>query len=261
MIDSNRHVVLVDLNALLDTRLGTIAMFDESIAVRLSTDTRYVNRHYDHFEELVDHPDFKHDDYVETYQKQNEITLAHSRPTPMMVQLPAIMNGYVADCINNPDKEYVDLHINISPYNDLSAETITEIKAAISIGMSEHVNIKTVSLPINVLSPPYLKENYSHWITYDYGSWFSFHFLSKEKLSEKELQTYSNPRFTIYAPMLFKDKEAYQKYQEVNAAEPDKEKQNNPFISMYFLVYTFFGLEYRTIAEFSILSPVSDIRS
>lgn len=259
MIDSDRHVVLADINALLDTRLGTIAMFDEKIALRLSQDPKYINRHYDHFEELVDHPDFKHSDYEETYQKQNEITLAHSRPTPMLIQLPAIMAGYVADCIENPDKNYVDLHINVSPYNDLSPETCEDIKAAVAVGMSEQVNIKIVRLPISALTPGQLKSNYTHWITYDYGRWFEWHFGSRTELTEKELRDYPMPRFTIYAPMRFRSKEAYEEYRALVAAKPDQEKQLNPFVSMYFMVYTFFGLEYRPISEFSILSKAADL--
>lgn len=249
----DKHIVMVDLDALLDTRLATIALFDSKIALRLSKDPAYFTREHDGFEELVNHPEFKQEDYDETYKKRNSITLAAARPTPIYFQLKVILNALVQDCLLNPDKDHVQLIVNTHPY-DLERDELEDVMAAITTMVPEQASVKQVRLPIHILSPAYLKDLCGHWYTYSFDEWVETHFGRKEKLTEEEIKSFMNPSMNLYAPKRFRSKEDFDKYNEMVAAATGKDEVKDPFTEMYFLMYSFVGLEFKSIFEYSIIT-------
>lgn len=246
--------ILLDLDAVLDTRLGTIALFDEDTALSLSKDPRYVNRFYDEFSDIITHPEWSDADFKETYEKRNDLTLAVSRPTPMLYTLNPFLLGLVADCTHNPDKSQVEVCINMYPYL-LDEEAKLDIIAAIRIHVPEPVTVTATYMPPDTINASYIRKNLTHWVTYDIDAWVGYHFSSD--LTEDKLAALRTPRFTIIGPKRFKGKKEFLEFTTYIKTVTSKNAIKDPFVEQAFLMIDHVALDFRSMCEFSILSAAA----
>lgn len=157
-----------ELDAVLDTRLGTLAKLDAKRAYDTLESGVYFDREWDHF------PLFNQAEYEEAYRKRDEVTLAHSIMTNVVVGLHEMCLQLRNQAMTTPHHDIVEVVINCWPYvlDDAKRELI-------GLAMSHHLvaadHVRLVSLSPEELTPRMVRDDYAGLILYDYDAWTSAH--------------------------------------------------------------------------------------
>jgi hypothetical protein len=189
-----KHTLLVQLDALLDTRLPSIAKLDPAAAVTLVKSEAYYRRQIDDFETLTGLTKAQTD---EAYQARDVETLKGSRLTPMNVFVDTWVRKLEAEARDTPHVEDVEVHINIAPY-DLDVEEQEVLLTTIMARIGVEAKAKIVSIPLQELTPALCKSTYTGLVLYDFREWMEFHALA--------FQSTPIPRLVVTAPALFRDR-------------------------------------------------------
>jgi hypothetical protein len=239
--------VLADIDSLFDTRMGTVALFNNEVAKQLLRDPRYSNRLHDNFNDLIKHPEWDKESYDLNYEKRTIATLSYSRPTTMMFNLITMFNELYKELANDPEHLKFVLTINIYPYV-LSSEERKDILDCLREVMPEWVEVNDIRISPSRLSPKYIKPKFTHWVTYHFNQWTEIHF--NKDLTPDDLEGLKNPHLKILAPAILKsggDQDKFNKYLE--ECKDKHEILKNPFFLSMFLFSDTFNL---------VLCPVSD---
>lgn len=186
--------ILIELDMLLDSRLGVISQMDINLADRILS-RGYVNRKTDNFTVLD--PSFDIDEYRRRYKARDVETLKESRCTPIAVVLNSITNQLEKQQINTPLVSGITITVNIHPYR-LTDEEKSVLVDMVSEYTSLTSDIKLIDLPLSNITPTYIKETYTAVFLYNFDEWLSIH---RDALSVCKM-----PTVTMVAPALFVDK-------------------------------------------------------
>ena len=181
--------IIVDLDALFDTRLATLDILDPLLAAHALSEG-YLDREEDGFK-FCSHELFK-----QVYSKRNEVTLGRS----MMTQVKGIVLDFMKDGIKRLKTErtraYVNVYINVWPYR-IAEDAVGELLKPFYDAVDGMANIHVVNLKPEELTPDVCKKNFSYIIKYDFMEWLI-------KLGELGL-IQNNPmqEITLVAPRLY----------------------------------------------------------
>ena len=189
--------ILIDIDAIFDTRLGTIARLDPAAADTLvNTPTMfsaYQSRAKDDWVTLTDGA-ITNDAFNAAYRVRDIDTLKASAITNYGTLLQGIINDLETKMIHTPLVSSVELHINTYPYVFDDAE-LDMLKLCASEYTGLLTEIKTVVYPPEMLKPHLLDKNYAVYITYNFNDWFGHHHVN--------LLNYRMPQFTFLAAALY----------------------------------------------------------
>lgn len=162
--------ILVDLDALFDTRIGTLATIDEEMATRVVMDPRYGSRETDVFSKL----DSSVDDnvYSDRYLKRDEATLAKSLISDVIFNLGIGLRD-LGDVYDRGVMEGgIEVVVNFYPYV-LSKEKQDIILDGVGCYLPITTKVKAASYSPWSLSPSSLNGTYSEWYCYDIEPWLA----------------------------------------------------------------------------------------
>lgn len=234
-----RNRVYVELDALLDTRLATVAKISQEAAVTLLNDDRYYFRKIDDYSAIcgVTLEAFRH-----AYERRNAELLF----TSILTEIPSMMTELIAKLeqvsTDTPFMEGVSIEINIYPYQ-LEEVDRDGIVTAMMAYVGHLVPIKTVNIPLQQLTPGFVKNRYSGLIMYNLRDWLQHHV--------EAFKTVQMPRVTVLAPALAWDR----------LPEPDQfrdeglRKGIDPFELMELAFVEMFALNLLEARYFSIFRP------
>lgn len=169
--------ILIELDAILDTRLATIALMDPLIARDMVNNEKYYKRVSDEFN-LID-PRIDNEAYKEAYRKRDVTTLMGSRPTGMVL----LIAEHIRDMerrLNQgtPDITSLAVDVNLYPYV-LQDDEIEALIASVKKVCNIMVNVEHVFIPHEKLTTLLIKN--SQWANiyyYNFMEWDS-DYLSK----------------------------------------------------------------------------------
>lgn len=196
-MDDTGYDIFVELDALLDTRLATIAKINDEAAQRILDHTEYFDRLNDDFEKYTGIPRNISDD---VYKRRDRHTLvredgtANALLTPMVLQLNEIVKSILADGMVRHTPRKFKVIISTSPYT-LPREDMDAIAAAIYRHIGEQVPVVCMDISLKDLVPSIIRSNYSGIILYHFNEWLSYH--------AKEICKTFFPRVTVLAPRLY----------------------------------------------------------
>ena len=194
-------VVYVSLDCLLDTRLGTLALHDEQLAINALLNG-YVKRDTDSFDGL------SQEQFAKLYAKRDVETLQRSVLTNMILVLKGIVKGTYDDLFAGGQNSGVEFVINTHPY-DLSDEEIDLIIKSISVKTFKSATIKAIRISDEFLTPSYCKDNFAMMIMYSYVQWFEMHV--------KAFETTQMPTVAVIAPALYSKVPSKDEFEEMKA--------------------------------------------
>lgn len=183
--------ILVHIDTLLDTRLGTLSLIRPEAAVQTISDDRYYFRVIDDFSAIcgVDLPEFR-----EAYAKRNMETLRASVITEVPFILRELIVKLQKEEEETPYMEGLGVEVNIWPYELDEGE-----RYALYLAVREFIGSLTplaiVSIHPEKLTPELVKSKYSGLILYDLNEWVKHHL--------ETFKTVRFPRVTVLAPALF----------------------------------------------------------
>lgn len=182
----------VDIDALLDTRLGTMYRMDEEL-IESAIERDYKTRSSDIWSEI--NLDIDQDAYDELYRHRDEETLKVSRPTAVVPILTEVVEALGKASVNDPRIDSVSVDVNVWPYR-LDAEVLAAIRDAVKTWVSVDCEVQIVNYEVGALTPMFIDTKYVALIVYDFNAWFDHH---HDALLSKRI-----PTITMIAPTLYK---------------------------------------------------------
>ncbi len=162
------YKILVDLDAILDTRIGTLARMDEDVATEIVKSKKYIERLTDRFSSinlLVD--DAK---YSDLYLKRDERTLAKSLISDVVYTLSLGLQELGGIYDRGIIEGELEVTVNTYPYS-LSEDKIKIILDGLGCYLPLHVKVTSVNLSPWHLSSEALSKSYMEWYCYDIEPW------------------------------------------------------------------------------------------
>jgi hypothetical protein len=160
--------LLISLDCLLDTVLGTVFKMDKRLVYPLLT-KGYLRRNHNCV--FLLHDGIDRNTFLEAYENRDTETLKLSRKTNTLVQLGEILKSTSAREPDHPISEVYTVDINIYPYK-LNNVEVTVLKEVLSEALFvDDVNI--VSYSVTDLTVSLVKEKYTRIILYDVGEWLT----------------------------------------------------------------------------------------
>ncbi len=172
--------VLINLDVLLDTRLGSVGRYSQEAAAKVIANERYYYRDHDNWElftdGLMDNELFKH--YYETRGGANTAaTLNASVLTNIIPVLHRMLGEELATHMDNSGTDFreVMLVIDLHPY-ELDLESKDELMGIIAELMGPDQAVDFINKGIAETTPQYIFDNYALVITYDMHEWLRLHY-------------------------------------------------------------------------------------
>lgn len=166
------YKILVELDALLDTRLGTLASIDIDIANEIGQSEKYYNRYSDVMSQI----DSRIDDKVfrDRYLKRNVSVLQNSLMTDVIHLVCIGLESMMDNVHRGILPKDVRVHINTYPYK-IERNLKDLLEAAVLNHIPYEVAVSTVSIDYYNLTPGNLKANYRELYIYDIEPWIEIH--------------------------------------------------------------------------------------
>lgn len=165
--DVQYSTMFVELDCLLDTRLALLfQMCPDKIAGLL--DSGYIDRDQDVF------PDVDMKQFKKLYRRRDKSLLKNAVVTPVKRLMLEFATETQHNSISTPFKMLPKLVINSYPYV-LSDEEAGVIITAVIASTYEKADVSMVYIPMEEITPSYVKQNLSLLVMYDHQAWLEHH--------------------------------------------------------------------------------------
>jgi len=163
-----KYRVLVSLDVLLDTRMGTLVKMDAQKAKEILLSGKYHDRRSDFF------PGVDKTAFDAAYASRDIETLKLSLPTNAIYMLRDLAAKLGEQAISNPTTAGIEININEYPYT-LDAETRDALIESVASWIGYPVPIYVVRMSDAQVTPQWLKGQFEEYYRYDYGDWLEMH--------------------------------------------------------------------------------------
>lgn len=231
--------IYVDIDSLLDTRLGTLAIMKEDYALE-ALKKNYFIREIDEF------PNVPHEVFKKAYAKRDVETLMASTFTNVFTLINAFIKGNFEAAVTNANVSPVLITVNVHPY-DLTEEEMVAISQAVSHRVKGMADVNVVNFHDAYLTPAYCRENFAIMIRYEYEPWIKVH------VESKAFETQRMPGVSVVGPAI------YQKIPTEEEMAELKEKNIHPFTAAETAMAFFFGLKLVDVETFCISKDVIEL--
>jgi len=155
--------IYIELDCLLDTRLGTCRRIDESNIGNILS-SGYHKRKKDEF------PNIDKETFNDLYKKRNVLTLSLSNITNVVKILNKIIKEYFVMLEYQPLYTSMEIFLNIYPYK-LNKEELDEIVLCLKYWTDNLVPITVINKDNKNLTVKWVYENIDTMFKYDYDDW------------------------------------------------------------------------------------------
>lgn len=163
---------LVNLDTLLDVRLATVSMLDAKYASTLLFND-WSKRETDFFKSSA--TTFTEIEYEKLVNSGDIRVLQHALPTTMTRYLHNTIKETLAEAVVGGSVNRHHVIVNTHPYQ-LTREELDELVLVIEEKLPLVDKVSTVSIPLNFLTPDYLKAlEITHFINYDFAKWLDLY--------------------------------------------------------------------------------------
>ena len=239
-----KSLILIDLDAILDTRTGALFDIDPEEAVNI-LNKGWRTRASDTVEEYSDV--ITSEQFREAYNARSKYTLAGSRPSNMMKTLiPQIKKLMTSQSQANANLEDYCVVVNVYPYPLTDEECkAVQISVADTIGVMTPVRIVKYG-PHEVTLGALEMLEFTDYITYDIRGWIEREFGDITKVEDFT----AAPNISIWGPALAISHTAHQ---DVINDEPDLSEHDDPWEFLSVTFAPFVNLNWINVADVSLL--------
>lgn len=222
--------IFVDLDSLLDTRLPVVYYLDEELAATISNDNSYHDRITDRFGYLTNFI------FNIFYKLRNKTILPYAAPTNILKIIHNYNIEAYADNRLTGGYKPSKLYLNIHPYKLLQEEIDN-----ISIAISKAANIDdivVVDIPINDITPQWLKDKISLLVMYDGMRWLEYHISRYNLIREPLIDT-----ILLSPALLLGKKTNYKKIKDIDKFFKGVEESTSTLIKLKLLHPSEFSIQ------------------
>lgn len=179
--------ILVELDALFDTRQAILGGMDPRGTVRLLASPQYAHRVEDKFE------NFDMDEFRRRYETRDKRCLRHATITPIVGRIHEFTQRVHNKTLNTPFEMEATVVLNTHPYV-LSEEEKSLISRGLLSKLPLTPSIEYVDLPLDKLNPYYISREFSCIVLYHFNEWLALF------LADENFQKYPCFQVTALAP-------------------------------------------------------------
>jgi hypothetical protein len=165
--------ILVGLDEILDTRLGTLCAINADFGTAISMDKNYYTRTIDKFS-TPDHGTLSVANFLAFFKANRDLILRNS----IVTKIPRLIDIHVTNILSkmndNPMWTSVEIHLNVSPYKLEKAELDNILKLFRSL-ISCPISITLIDKPLEELTPEYIDDAYPIVYMYRYYELLEVH--------------------------------------------------------------------------------------
>lgn len=187
MSELKRDVIYVDLDALLDTRLGCLATIRDEYAFNAMKGD-YFTRESDTF------PDMSLEDFKEVYALRDMTVLKRSILTNVIFLLSGFVKSSMEESVTGGQNLGLEVSVNTYPY-EMAQEERLELIQLLQLKLGPQVEVSAIHLSNEQLTPEVCKENYQAMVRYSFHDWVQIHLEAWKKTKM--------PSVAFYAPALY----------------------------------------------------------
>lgn len=230
--------IYLDLDTILDTRMGTLAKMGTEHAVRALDSGRYHRRMIDEFDEVPK------DVFVAEYAKRDLDTLKLSVLTNLVFFLRRLIKDSLMQAIVQQKVERMCFTVNVWPYQFDDPGLVEMLIGCIRFHTYSTSSVRVISMPNEELTPQYCASNFQIMIRYNWTTWLELHKTFFEKKGF--------PEMTLVVPEIFLD--TVPSHDDIERLELRK---HNPFQLTETVCAGMFRLKHMPISLFSINETIT----
>jgi hypothetical protein len=232
--DKKLEGIYVDLDALLDTRIGTVSLIDPTIASTILNSNNYHTRDEDIFEG-IDTEVFK-----KKYKERDVETLSASILTNIVPLIRHLISGLTIQATARPFHDGGSVTVNYYPYN-LTPEECQLMGKAMDVWLHGDAPITLISCPPEDLTPIYCKDNFVMMIKYEYAEWL--------EIQAVAFASTQIPDITLLSPAIY-----FGNKPPLDDLKAIAKESMHPIAAAEFLMSSVIGLALIDVKYFSVLS-------
>ncbi|MGG4591703.1 hypothetical protein ACLPJK_25950 [Pseudomonas aeruginosa] len=187
----NKQSILVELDALLDTRIATLGIHDPKVAAKVLR-AGYHTRLSDDFEKLSEGA-ITNEMFRDLYAKRDGETIKASMLTTMNFTLCGMLIGLERKLIENVEVGSIEVVVNIAPYQ-IDPHVCDVLVSALQSRWPVTASVRWINKPMAELTPHYIDSAHDAFILYNYDEWNT---LCAHHMKDKPM-----PMVTLYIPRL-----------------------------------------------------------
>lgn len=172
MEQNNEFNLLLDLDGMFDTRMGTLLSLHSDLPSVLPIH-EYRRRTIDDWDALTKGA-VTTEAFNEAYAKRDLDTLKRSIISGMVPVLMNYIDSLQSRFFRGVDVSSVSVDMNTWPYA-LPGPLAETFKNCLRTLMPTFVNVNAVSIKPETMTPLFLKTHYSGWVTYSHHAWLEMH--------------------------------------------------------------------------------------
>lgn len=188
----NRYYV--ELDCLLDTRLGSLACFDIESAAKLATVDAYHERQHNQLWRIMDGLPKQACEELWEHRKSID-TLIHSRVTKFTYQLRGLIDATRVSSAFIPFKQTGSVYVDVHGWG-LSDEDKEELKESLKAFLDTN-RVHLVNIGVDNLTPKRIRKNYHSVSMIDFDKWVNIHI---EELTDNRI-----PSVGFHCPAILLD--------------------------------------------------------
>lgn len=188
--------VLVSADAIFDLRQGTLVFLNEEFAASVVSEKEYYTRDQDLFSSVkipqgmtTPFGTLSKDTYAKLFEKNKDEIIKSSLMTKIMPFIISLYREYVKQALYTPFFSGVEIDINVFPFQFTEDEKKELLNQITELTLGECA-INVVDIPLEDITPTYVKENYLSMVMYDYVPWFNHHSEEIKKTPLKDIGVY-----------------------------------------------------------------------
>lgn len=227
--------VLIDLDCLLDTRLGLINHLNPEVASRIAKQEHYWSRDFTDWE-LLTEGEITNEQFNTAWKERGNDVIKQSMMTSIFLPLESTLATHRINKEEGLSDFDVALVINEWPYT-LSDDVHDAIKEAVRFHLSGNPLVIFTRTSLDELTPQHMVDNYHQVYMFDFLPWIKRHGFALEKIHAPDL--------TVVVPRLFD--------QDPHDLDTEQKKKDIFFFQMITRYY--FELQFIEVEYFSMFRP------
>lgn len=165
--------ILIDLDSLLDTRLGVLESIDPALTRQVIQSNTYWDREHTDWSVLTQGK-LSNEDFLACWRDRDNRVLQASMMTAMIPVLGKILADYHRNMKDGVVEVDVGVEVNIWPYG-LEYDDLEVIREALHQYLYDDLEVTFCSRPLTELTPQVMHEHYSAVVLFDFQPWIKHH--------------------------------------------------------------------------------------
>lgn len=227
--------IYIDIDSLLDTRLGLLNSIDPEATKKVVSSTQYWYRNHTNWD-VITNGRVSNEVFEKHWKERTAAILPHSMMTNILGPLKSITVLNEINIMDGISTDEFTLTVNIWPYR-LGVDVLDSLTEALHHYLFGDIPITFVEHDMNNYTPQMLVKDYDHAFLFDFHWWVKKHAFDLAKVRSHD--------FTLVIPRLL----------EKDPSDLTQEEIKSELVQFQLMLRYYINIEFIDVACFSMVKP------